>query len=143
MDTGRSEESTSHAVTLVRQGSRAPARWCRPLGHERQEYRPSCRYACRHTARSTIYRLVLTLMLLGPASCTCRPAAVQLIPPAYSSHSLASEVVVPALLPGAIMPRLALLGSLEARIYRCECGSGIHLWDVAGGLPSAHSSAWS
>ena len=31
------------------------------------------------------------------------------------------------------LPEVVLIGGLEARIYRCECGKDIHLWDIAGG----------
>jgi hypothetical protein len=50
-----------------------------------------------------------------------------------SSHSTAAAEVMAyhGLKNG--LPQVVLIGGLEGRIYRCDCGKGIDLWDIAQG----------
>ncbi len=79
----------------------------------------------RDAVRTILALLLPWSLLLAPTRALASPVA---------SHTLAAERALAPALAQDKMPRVARLGSLEARIYRCECGSGVHLWDVAGGL---------
>jgi len=50
-----------------------------------------------------------------------------------SSHSTAAAEVLAYHGVKKELPQVVLIGGLEGRIYRCDCGKDIHLWDIAGG----------
>jgi len=50
-----------------------------------------------------------------------------------SSHSTAAAEVLAYHGVKTELPEVVLIGGLEGRIYRCECGKDVHLWDVAAG----------
>ena len=50
-----------------------------------------------------------------------------------SSHSTAAAEVLAFHGVRRGLPNVVLVGGLEGRIYRCDCGKDIHLWDIAQG----------
>jgi len=50
-----------------------------------------------------------------------------------SSHATAAAEVLAYHSVKKGLPEVVLIGGLEGRIYRCECGKGIDLWDIAAG----------
>jgi hypothetical protein len=50
-----------------------------------------------------------------------------------SSHSTAAAQVLAFHGVKTSLPQVVLIGGLEGRIYRCDCGKDIYLWDVAEG----------
>jgi hypothetical protein len=50
-----------------------------------------------------------------------------------SSHSTAAAEVLAFQGVKASLPQVVVIGGLEGRMYRCDCGKDIYLWDVAEG----------
>jgi hypothetical protein len=50
-----------------------------------------------------------------------------------SSHATAAAEVLSYHGVKKGLPNVVLIGGLEGRIYRCDCGKGIDLWDIAAG----------
>ena len=50
-----------------------------------------------------------------------------------SSHSTAAAEVLAFHGVKTSLPEVVLIGGLEGRIYRCDCGKGIDLWDIPAG----------
>jgi len=50
-----------------------------------------------------------------------------------SSHSTAAAEVLAFHGVKKGLPEVVLIGGLEGRIYRCDCGKDLHLWEVAEG----------
>jgi len=50
-----------------------------------------------------------------------------------SSHATAAAEVMAYHGVKRGLPEVVLIGGLEGRIYRCDCGKGIDLWDIAAG----------
>ena len=83
--------------------------------------------------------LCLASLVLATIPGRARGADTRLIPdvPRFaffvSSHSTAAAEVLAYRGVKRGLPEVVLIGGLEGRIYRCDCGKDINLWDVAEG----------
>ena len=84
-------------------------------------------------------RIAFALLIALTAGGSARTDASRTLPdvPRFkffaSSHSTAAAEVLAFHAAKPALPQVVLIGGLEGRIYRCDCGKDIDLWDIAQG----------
>jgi len=91
---------------------------------------------CKTAVRKLV--AVPAALLVGVVAGAAAPATKTIADvPKYkffvSSHSTAAAEVLAYRGVKRGLPEVVLIGGLEGRIYRCDCGKDINLWDVAEG----------